>query len=119
MVSDLYELLTREYGAGQWRVEEGIIANAGAAPLQFLRQDPRRIAFVFMNLSANALGILPSGNIVAATRQLTVPSGGIAAFNFRDDLVLPGLEWFVLGTAAAEAFLALAVVIDATTGEKA
>lgn len=117
MANDIYTLLQREYGFDHMDVRNGEAIVAAATPVRFWRQDPTRVAFVFVNLSANTLFILPGEAVVAATRAIPVAAGGIAAFNFRDDLVLPALEWFVLGSAAAESFMALGVGIDDPRGE--
>lgn len=113
MARDIYGLIAREYGIDSANVVDGEVANAGAGPIRFFRQNPRRVAFTFQNLSANALGILNASNIVAASRQITIPAGGIATLNWKEDLIFPAMEWWVLGTAAAEAFLALGIEIDA------
>lgn len=109
MASDIYSLIAREYGVDGVERVDGEEIVAAAAAVRFWRQDPRRVAFTFINLSANSLGILP-GDGIAANRQITVaPNGGSATVNWRNDLHLPAMEWFVLGTAAAEAFMVIGV----------
>lgn len=111
MAKDVYELIAREYGIELAETVDGIATVAAATPVMILRQNPRRVAFTFQNLSANPLGILNAVNIVAATRQFTVAAGGVATFNWKEDLDLPAYEWWVLGTAAAEAFMVRALLI--------
>ena len=118
MARDIYELIQREYGFDHMDSGPPVVGVAAATEVQFLRQDPARVAFVFVNLSANVLMILPTNGVVAATRGIPVPAGGIAAFNWRDDLVLPAREWFVLGTAAAEAWMVVSVSIDEPQPER-
>lgn len=112
MARDIYELIQREYGVGHMQAEPGRVGVAAVAATQILKQDPTRVSFVFMNLSANTLGILPRGDLALTNRSILVAAGGLASFNWRDDLVLPALEWFVVGTAAAEAWMVVSVSID-------
>ena len=112
-VEDIYALIEREYGLSGSEIVEGEAIVAAAAAVRIWKQDPRRVAFTFVNLSANVLGIAPFGDLTTARQISVAANGGVVTVGFRDDLVLPSLEWFVLGTAAAEAFMTFGVRLTA------
>ncbi len=109
----LQDLLEQQYGTAFTTRTSDPGAVIGAAAAQLMREDPSRIGFRYVNLSPNAI-YLHFVNTVSATQGIQVgPGGGSLGVSFREDGILPGLEWFHVALAAGSAY----VLIEYLTAE--
>lgn len=109
----LQDLLEQQFGTGFTTRISDAGATIGVTAAQLMREDPSRIGFRYINLSTNNIYLHFVGN-VSATRGIQVgPGGGSLGALFRNDGILPGLEWFHVAAAAASAY----VLIEYLTAE--
>ncbi len=96
------QLLQAELGTGLF--DRDTEAQAGVAAAQMLRNNPNRLAFIYMNLSVGDTHRIRAGKNPTATAGLTVGPGEWRSFWYREDGMLPTREWFVLSSGAASAY---------------
>lgn len=106
----LADLIQRTLGvATMTRVSDvGVTVGLTAAPV--LRQNPNRLAAVFVNLSANAMYLAPLG-APSSTRGIRIaPTGGNLGLRFDEDFDLVGYEWSAVADGAASAYFLLELI---------
>ena len=96
-LSALQDFMRKEFG-GIAEIISGVISvTTGITPL--VGNDPDALALTFINVSANTVYVTPD-NSVSVTRGIVLNSGGGAvSLNVRDDLTLPGYEWYAISSA--------------------
>jgi hypothetical protein len=100
-VRTLADLIAREYGVRTRARFSAPGLQAGVAISRAAIQAPNRIGLTMVNLSANVIYISPD-SVPSATHGIRLaPSGGNITLNWREDTHLVGLEWSMLGSAAA------------------
>ena len=117
MARDVYSLIRDELGVDSVESVRNTVVSAGVAGVQLWKQDPQRVAFVVVNLSANTVLISPGADVSATSGIALNPNGGSVTMLWRDDLHLPALEWFVIAPAGVSAIMAHAVRIADTPGK--
>lgn len=113
MPSDLtiLDLIEKEVGARVNPRAPVTPTTAGTTASQLFPQNPQRVAFLVVNLSTAVMYAVP-GNTVSATTGIRIgPSGGAIIQNWRDDFVLPSLEWWILATVNASEYLLIELVL--------
>jgi len=114
-VRSIDDLIAREYGVRIEVIEEASTLDADIAKKVMIIRNRRRIAALFINLSANKVFVAPFAD-VSTTRGIQIPSnGGSVSINFKDDLTLPAMEWSNCADVDNSAIYVLGVYID--TGE--
>lgn len=109
----LQDLLEQQYGTAFTTRTSDPGATVGAAAVQLMREDPSRIGFRYINLSAIPI-YLHFVNTVSVTQGIQVGAGGGSlGVSFREDGILSGLEWFHVTVAAGAAY----VLIEYLTAE--
>ncbi len=113
MVRTLSELVEQELGVKTFpNINPLIVATGGAVAERFLRNHPSRVAFIFVNLSANDAYIMID-NLVAAARGIFVPpNGGHAVVLWKEDFDLVGYDWWVITPAGGSNIFCLEMVIQ-------
>lgn len=88
------DLLEKEIGVrAPFHRIDPVRTTIGLTALQFLRANPNRVAFSIYNISANVLFIRPDATPTTTSGFRVGPNTGLAFF-FKEDLILPTLEWF-------------------------
>lgn len=111
MVQTVVDLIEQEFGFPVETRENPVLSTIGLTNDIFLRHDPRRVAFVIVNLSSNDLFIRPNGPATSALGIQVVSNGGSAIFNWKEDFTVPSLEWNCIGSAVGTTFYVLEVLI--------
>lgn len=111
MAVNLTDLIERLYGVHSTFELDPMVASVGVAVVRVLSNDPRRVAFTIVNLSAVAIYVKPKGDVSATSGIRLAPNGGTLVIGFRDDLHLPGLEWYAIADAAASSIFTIATVL--------
>jgi hypothetical protein len=97
MSKSIRDLIAAELGIDTIRVSDNPLGvDVDTADKIILKADPMRYAFVLVNVSANNVYIKPRRAVVGTAGILVAASGGFIAFNWRDDLILPAVEWHAL-----------------------
>jgi len=85
---------------------------------QILRQDPRRVGFIFINLSPNQMFISPIGAASATNGIRVGPSGGSVHVLSLEDGEMTAWEWTGIADLAASNYFILEILL-ATEAEVA
>jgi len=98
---DLASLLLEKFKCKTRAVENPVTTSVGATATLLFNNNPNRLAWNFVNLSANAI-YLALANDVSATKGILVASnGGFASMVWDEDFQTTG--WAVWGIAPAGA----------------
>lgn len=98
---DLATLLLQQFKLKTRSVENPLLTALGAATLRVFSNNPNRLAWLFINLSANII-YLGLANDVSATKGIVVvPNGGVASMVWDEDFNMVG--WDIWGIAPAGA----------------
>lgn len=112
----LKDLLNRQFSVATRPNRNPLIAAAGLAAAQLLANNPNRLAFTLINLSANAMYI-NLDNAVTATNGIYVgPNGGSISMVWNEDFDMVGWEWWVIAAGAASSLLVVEILEEYTPG---
>lgn len=103
----LSRYIEKKYGMPTRAVENPVVAALGTTAAEVLRNNPDRLAFLVINLSANTI-YLSLTRSVGSTRGIRLgPNGGHVAFNADEDGDIVGYAWYGVATGAASAIYVL------------
>jgi len=111
IVNSVYDLISKLYGAEVSREDPATNLSLGVADLIVLQNNPRRLSFVVVNLSANVVYLKPNAPATATSGIRLAASGGSLTVNFLTDLHLASLEWHGLASGAASTIYITSVVL--------
>ena len=98
-------LLETELGTATRPNENPESSQMGTSEARILRNNPNRIQFILVNLSINAMYILPKSG-VSATKGIRIPSGGGAVTVWwKEDADMVSYEWFGIASGAGSDYL--------------
>lgn len=81
------------------------------------QRDPERVSITFVNLSADAIYVVP-GPDVTTTHGIRLDSlGGFLSLNVREDMILPSDEWTAVAAVAGSSLLVITVRRETELGE--
>lgn len=96
----LQNILKSVYGiSGTHRINP-LVAACQNVVTRLLPQNPNRLAFIIVNLSAQNIYLSPDGHPAADHGIWLAPNGGSFIVQWDKDLILPGLPWYGLAGAA-------------------
>lgn len=98
--ANIVELVEREFGVKVAFVDSLANREVGVNAQVILAQNPRRLAFVIVNLSANNVFVAPRPDVGSDRGIFLSPSGGQLVVNWREDLILPAVEWSGIASGA-------------------
>jgi hypothetical protein len=90
-------------------VENPVLTSIGATAAVVLANNPNRLAWVFVNLSVNAIYIALA-NDVSATKGIYVPPSGTASMVWDEDFQMVGWAIWAIAPAGASACYSIEVV---------
>jgi hypothetical protein len=108
-INDLLEI---ELGAPTRPVINPVLSQVGTAELQVLRNNPNRIQFILVNLSANAMFILPQPGVSSSNGIRIPPSGGSGSFWWKEDAAVVSWDWYVVASASSSNLLVIESVTN-------
>jgi len=106
----LKELLDQQFKVKTDSIANPVTNSVGAAATRVLGNNPNRLAWVFINLSANTIYLEFSRDVGAARGILVSPNGGSAMMVWNEDFELTGYEVWGLAPAGASTCYVLEVV---------
>jgi hypothetical protein len=106
-VTDIYDLLEQQFGARVEPILDFPLAQLTNVSQVLFRQDPRVAGWSFVNTGAAAVALRPMG-VASAANGIQVPPSGMLSVNWRDDGVLPALEWQAVSPGGNQTFFAIA-----------
>lgn len=108
-MGQLSDAIDREFGVRTRLIINPVTGSVGTTATEILRNNPDRLSWVIINLSAN-FGFIDFTPQVAATRGIRLSAnGGSAAATWRDDGELVGHPVFALLDTAAGDFYVVEV----------
>ena len=110
-VRSVYELISNEFGADVAADDPTTNLSIGTADLIIAQNNPRRLALVIINLSANVVYVKPGSPAATTSGIRLAPSGGSVSMDWRNDLHLPSLEWHAIASGAGSAIYITSVVL--------
>ena len=112
MTSPLQRLIDREIGVVTDPVTNPLVTVIGTSSTQFLRNDQNRVAFLYVNLGANAVYIYNAASVSSSLGIRIPPNGGSIFMWWREDLHLVGMDWHGLAETSTSACLVIAMNVD-------
>jgi len=99
----LSDLLKQRFGIQTRNVENPLVAAVGVAAIPILLNEPDRVGFIVINLSANVLYISPLPTVAAAAGIRIDANGGWRSFAWDEDFELCSHDWYGIATGAGSA----------------
>ena len=94
MAQSIRDLIAAELGVATLRIGDNPLnVDVDIADKIILKADPMRYAFVLVNVGGNNIFLTPRRAVVGTAGILVGASGGLISFSWRDDLILPAVEW--------------------------
>lgn len=91
------DIISKLYGVKTYTITNPANTALTTSSQQVAPADPGCLSLVFVNLGSVDAIIAPN-NAPSTTNGVIVPAnGGLVAYNFKDDLLLPTYEWFGIG----------------------
>ena len=110
MAKSAEELVQERLGTKTRTNDVPVTTSVGTASVVVLRQDPTRLAAVFVNLSANNIFIKPGGAAATSSGIRLNSNGGSAIFVVEDTFTLAGSEWNAIASGASSDIYILEVI---------
>ena len=111
MPDSLAALLRERLGAETFVRTNALLSQVGTTAARMLAQDPQRVGFIVVNLSANLVYVGPFGNPSATRGILVGPNGGNVIARWQEDLSVVGYEWWAVADAAASDVLVMEYIL--------
>lgn len=105
------DLLAKKYGVKVNCIENPEITASGAAAAVLVKNNPRRLGLVLINLGANTVYLGLARDVSAAKGIAVAPNGGPVSMDMEADFILPTREWWVISPAGASNLYSLSVEI--------
>ena len=110
-VQSIYDLIENQYNLIITTEENPLVTSVGVTDVIVLGNNPRRLSFALINLSANTLYVRPMAPASATAGIVLVSGGGSLTMDWTTDGLLPSLEWHALATGAGSAIYIMSVII--------
>jgi len=103
----LADLLTQRFGIKTRSVVNPVTAAVAAAGNLILRNNPDRVGFIIINLSANIVYISPLPGVLATAGIRLAAGGDWRSFVWDEDFELCSLDWYATASAFPSAIYIL------------
>lgn len=102
---NVHELIEKQYGVKTTYNENPEVAAVQVTTTKVLSYNPRRLSFVFVNLSPVFVLIAPDSDVTLVPRRgiYLVPNGGTLSMVWTEDFEMATMEWFAIADGAAAA----------------
>jgi len=110
----LIGLLQSRFGLKTHTLINPVVAAVGVAAIQIARNNPDRVGFIMINLSANIVYISPVIGVLATSGIKLDANGGLVSFVWDEDFELVSSELFAIATGAASDVYILEVIGEKT-----
>lgn len=107
MALTISQYLERQFGVETYPRRNPLISSVGTTALELLRSNPNRLAWLFVNLSANAMYLLDKPDVSSSNGIRIPPNGGGATFLPEKDLDWLSYQWFVVADGASSNLLVI------------
>lgn len=108
----LSKLIEREFGVKTGSRENPLVSSVGTSASQVLPNNPNRLGWVIVNLSANTIYLAFTPDVSNSKGIILSPGGGIASMIYREDFELVARGVYAIASGASSAVYALEVVIE-------
>ena len=106
----VYELIEKELGISvDFRFGEGV--DVDLVDKIIVRNDPGRVALVIVQLGGGTIFVRPLTVASSSNGIALAASGGALTMNWRDDFILPALEWHGAGSANDQPIFVMEAII--------
>jgi len=105
----LRALISRQFNVRTQREAISLTLTVATTATQVLKNNPNRLAFILVNLSANVGYFAPVQTVSSSAGIRAAASGGSFAFIWNEDFDLVALEWFAINDTLAGTWLRLGV----------
>lgn len=112
MVQALHDLIAQEVGARARAEEDALTTTVTTAGVQVLRDNPLRLGFVVINLGSYAVYLRPRRPATTSAGIRLVSNGGSLSVLWRDDLVLPGLDWWAISESGDSTIYLVSIIAE-------
>lgn len=107
----VYDLIAEKLGV-EVDFRFGEVTQVGAASEIIARLDPGRAALVIVNLHATQTLTVRMREEATATAGIRLnPAGGSMSINWVDDLIMPALDWYGIGSGANTSLYIIEAII--------
>ena len=104
----LTQLIEAEFGITTRHVSR--VVSVGTTAVTILPNNDDRLSAVIMNLGTSPAYINPGDAVSAANGIRLSANGGGYVMNWKDDMVLPGLQWLAIDPTASVNVLVVEVI---------
>lgn len=105
------DLIADRYGVRTVSLDNPEISTIGLTAARVFKNNPRRLALVVINLSANAMYLALTLDVAATKGIYLAPNGGSVNMTLDDDFELVEREWWIIAAGAASSLYSLSVEI--------
>ena len=108
----LSTLIEREFGVKTGSRENPITDSVGVSAARVLPNNPNRLSWVIVNLSANIVYLAFSPDVSSSKGILLSANGGIGSMIYKEDFELVAREVYAVASAAASAIYVVETIIE-------
>lgn len=109
---NLQDLIDKQFGVKTFPKENPVISSVDATAKKVLDNNPNRVAWIIINLSANNIYVALSRDVSSSKGILLSPNGGFASMVWDEDFQMTGWEIWAIAPAGASAIYVLEVNIS-------
>ena len=111
MVTTVRELIEQEFGVHTTERENPENQTVDATAVLLFRNNPRRLGFLVINLSANTLYIAPRPDVSSTLSIALQPNGGSITMVYKEDFTVPTREWYCIGSGVGTDFYSMEILL--------
>lgn len=97
---DVQTLIEQELGIKTTYRINPLVSAVGTSATLFLRNNSRRLGFIFVNLGVTLIYILNHPSVATTKGIVCTASGGGKVFGYKEDFILPTYEWYGISSGA-------------------
>lgn len=109
-VMNVAELLEQQFGVKTTHNVNPEVDQVATTVTKILSYNPRRLAFIMVNLGANEVCIAPDAGVLLTRGIYLAKTGGTLTIVWTEDFEMPTFEWYGIANTAAANFYVLEVL---------
>lgn len=110
-INSIDDLLEQNFGVRVEVIEEASTLDADIAVKVVAGRNRRRVGLIIINLSVNNVTVAPFKDVSLTRGIRLAANGGSLSMSWRDDLILPAMEWSALSDVDNSAIYVLGAYI--------